>query len=73
MDSLLYIQPIIMAGNNLQDRVFSIFPTEFFTRPIYVEIWCLTLYLFRRLRELTLIVPCYFGHSSVNLGYKIAL
>ena len=38
-----------------------------------VEIWCLTLYLFRRLGELTLIVPCYFGHSSVNLGYKIAL
>ena len=31
-----------------------------------VEIWCLTLYLFRRLRELTLIVPYYFGHSSVN-------
>ena len=40
---------------------------------ILVEIWCLTLYLFRRLGELTLIVPCYFGHSSVNLEYKIAL
>ena len=40
---------------------------------IVVEIWCLTLYLFRRLGELTLIVPCYFGHSSVNLEYKIAL
>ena len=38
-----------------------------------VEIWCLTLYLFRRLGELTLIVPCYFGHSSVNLEYKITL
>ena len=38
-----------------------------------VEIWCLTLYLFRRLGELTLIVLYYFGHSSVNLGYKIAL
>ena len=38
-----------------------------------VEIWCLTLYLFRRLGELTLIVPCYFGHSSVNLRYKMAL
>ena len=38
-----------------------------------VEIWCLILYLFHRLGELTLIVPCYFGHSSVNLGYKIAL
>ena len=40
---------------------------------LIVEIWCLTLYLFRRLGELTLIVPCYFGHSSVNLGHKIAL
>ena len=39
----------------------------------YVEIWCQTLYLFHRLEELTLIVPCYFGHSSVNLRYKIAL
>ena len=38
-----------------------------------VEIWCQTLYLFHRLGELTLIVPCYFGHSSVNLRYKIAL
>ena len=38
-----------------------------------VEIWCLTLYLFYRLGELTLIVPCYFGYSFVNLGYKIAL
>ena len=38
-----------------------------------VKIWCLTLYLFRRLGELTLIVPCYFGHNSVNLGYKITL
>ena len=38
-----------------------------------VEIWCLTLYLFHRLGKLTLIVPCYFGHSSVNLGYKITL
>ena len=37
-----------------------------------IEIWCLTLYLFHRLRELTLIVLYYFGHSSVNLGYKIA-
>ena len=44
-----------------------------FANNTFVEIWCLTLYLFRRLRELTLIVPCYFGHSSVNLGYKIAL
>ena len=43
------------------------------SKSIIVEIWCLTLYLFRRLGELTLIVPCYFGHSSVNLGYKIAL
>ena len=40
---------------------------------IIVEMGCLTLYLFRRLGELTLIVPCYFGYSSVNLGYKIAL
>ena len=38
-----------------------------------LEIWCLTLCLFRRLGELTMIVPCYFSHSSVNLGYKIAL
>ena len=38
-----------------------------------VEIWCLTLYLFHRLGKLTLIVPCYFGHSFVNLRYKIAL
>ena len=37
-----------------------------------VEIWCLTLYLFHRLGEFTLIVLCYFGHSSVNLRYKIA-
>ena len=37
-----------------------------------VEIWCLTFYLFRRLGELTLIVLCDFGHSFVNLGYKIA-
>ena len=38
-----------------------------------VEIWCVTLYLFRRLGELTLIVPCYFDHSFVNLRYKITL
>ena len=35
-----------------------------------IEIWCLTLYLFHRLRKLTLIVPCYFGYSFVNLRYK---
>ena len=38
-----------------------------------IKIWCLTLYLFHRLRKLTLIVPYYFGHSSVNLRYKITL
>ena len=38
-----------------------------------VEIWCLTLYLFHRSGKLTLIVPCYFGHSSANMRYKIAL
>ena len=38
-----------------------------------IKIWYLTLYLFHRLKELTLIVLYYFGHNSVNLGYKIAL
>ena len=38
-----------------------------------VEIWCLTVYLFRRLGELTLIAPCCFGYSSVNLRSKIPL
>ena len=38
-----------------------------------IEIWCLTLYLFRRLKEFTLIVPYYFGYNSVNLRYEITL
>ena len=36
-----------------------------------VEIWCQILYLFYRLGEFTLIVLCYFGHSSINLRYKM--